>query len=171
MWKAVFLSFWCLSLPFTGAFAATNKNSVANSMTRFQSRQAPRTIAAAPHLVTPSPNPIRPFSRPGGYYSLGGSLRARSVPLPRISTFPAPFVKTQPIGARPSFGSSEYSRIPQAALERRQPATQPNGLFSKGIASSVPSAGRSQLPGTHDSRPDAGHGESSGLTKGAPSHH
>jgi hypothetical protein len=107
MWNAVLLSLWFLSLPFTTAVAATNKNSVANSTARLENRLPLKNSAATPRLVTPNPNPIKPFNRPSGYYSLGGSQRHRSVPLPGTSNFSPPLVRPQPNGAPPSYGRSE----------------------------------------------------------------
>ena len=124
MWNAVLLSLWFLSLSFTTAVAATNKNSVANSIARLENRLPPKISAATPRLVTPSLNPIKPFNRPSGYYSLGGGQRLRSVPLPSMSNSSAPLVRPKPSGARPSYGRSEYSSF-QAIRERQQPVTPP----------------------------------------------
>jgi hypothetical protein len=129
MWNAVLLSLWLLSLSFTTAAAATNKNSVAASTARLQNRLPPKSSSAAPRLVTPSPSPIKSFNRPGGYYSLGGSQQRRPVPLPSISNSSAPLVRQQPSGVRASYGRSEYSNS-RAALERRQPVTPPKLGFS-----------------------------------------
>ena len=131
MRNALLLSLWFLSLSFTAAVAATNKNSVANSMARLENRLPPKISAATPRLVTPTPNPIKLFNRPGGYYGFGGGHWLRPVPLPSISNFSAPPVTSQPTGARPAYGRSDYSSS-QATQERRQPLTPPKtGFFAK----------------------------------------
>jgi len=107
MRNAILLSLCFLSLSFAATVAATNKNSVANSTARLENRLPPKIGAAAPHLVTPSQNPVKPLNRPSGYYSLGGSQRLRPVPLPGTSNFPTPRFRPQPSGARPSYGRSE----------------------------------------------------------------
>jgi hypothetical protein len=129
MWNAVFLSLWFLSLPLMTAAAATNKNLVAHSTARLENRAPPKIGSAAPHLVRPSPNFIKPFNRPGGYYSLGGSQRLRSVPLPSASTSSTPLVRPQPNGVRPSYGGSEHSSS-QGVRQRRQLAVQSKVRFS-----------------------------------------
>ena len=126
MWKAILLSLWFLSLSFTTAVAATNKNSVANSMARLENRLPPKISAATPRLVTPSPNPIKPFNRPGGYYGLGGGPRLRPVPLPSISNFSAPLVP-RPSGAHSfhegnGYSSSQASQERQALSAREAPS-------------------------------------------------
>jgi hypothetical protein len=118
-----------LSLSFTTAVAASNKNSVANSMARLENKLPPKISAATPRLVTPGPNPVTPFNRPGGYYGLGGGPRLRPVPLPSISNFSAPLVGPQPSGAHPFYEGSGYSSS-QTTQERRQPVTPPKTGFS-----------------------------------------
>jgi len=129
MWNALLLSFLFLSLPFTPAVAATNKNSVASSMARLDNRVPPKINAAAPHLVTPSPSPIKPFNRQGGYYSLGGSQRFRSVPLPSISNSSAPLVRPNQAARAPLTGGGSYAGS-QTVRERRKPLTPPKVGFS-----------------------------------------